>query len=75
MIGKSNHFTIHVKCVEGRLIHSNTIPTENVHIAVGVRGGGEIMSNLRRPSKGEWRVLVEAIVVLISILTEKDIKK
>ena len=33
------------------------------------------MSNLRRPSKGEWRILVEAIVVLISILTEKDIKK
>ena len=75
MIGKSNHFTIHVKCVVNKSIPMNIIPTEDVHIAVGVRGGGEIMSNLRKPTKGEWRVLVEAIVVLISILTEKDIKK
>ena len=47
----------------------------NVITAVGVKKVGVMMSNLRKPSKGEWRILVEAIVVLISILTEKDIKK
>ena len=64
-----------MKCAQGRFHHMNTIPTENVHIAVGVKKVGVMMSNLRKPSKGEWRILVEAIVVLISILTEKDIKK
>lgn len=75
MIGKSNHFTMLVKCVQGRYHHMNTIPTEDVITVVGVKKVGVMMSNLRKPSKGEWRILVEAIVVLISILTEKDIKK
>lgn len=76
MIGKSNHFTIHVRCAEDKLIHMNTIPTENVHIAVGVdKGEVKIMSNLRKPTKSEWKVLIEAAIVLISVLIEKDIKK
>lgn len=30
------------------------------------------MSNLRKPSKGEWKVLIEAVAVLLVILFEKD---
>ncbi len=33
------------------------------------------MDNLRKPSKGEWKILIEAAVVLLSVLIEKDIKK
>lgn len=30
------------------------------------------MSNLRKPSKSEWKVLIEAAIVLLTILFEKD---
>ena len=33
------------------------------------------MSNIRKPSKSEWKVLIEAVAVLLSILIEKDINK
>ena len=64
-----------VKCVVNKSIVTSIIPTEDVITVVGAKKVGVMMSNLRKPSKGEWRILVEAIVVLISILTEKDIKK
>lgn len=30
------------------------------------------MDNLRRPKKGEWKILIEAAIVLLTILFEKD---
>ena len=33
------------------------------------------MDNLRKPSKGEWKILIEAAAVLLAILFEKDINK
>ena len=65
-----------VKCAVGRFHRMIIILMGNVITVVGVdKGEVKIMSNLRKPSKGEWKVLIEAAAVLLAILFEKDINK